>query len=139
MKTYSEMILLPSFEERFEYLKLDSVVGWETFGAEGISIKLFTHLLNGREQDEMLLQEMKGVTLLILTDQSEQKIYIHHIEPITREDVINRSPKLFDLDNLVCVSFNTHNAIHYGTANLLIPTKPVERKPNDQCPWRKEG
>lgn len=139
MKTYSELILLPTFEERFEYLKLDSVVGWETFGAERyLNQTLYSSPEWKRARRDVIARD-EGCDLAHPDRPIRTKIYIHHIEPITREDVLNRSPKLFDLDNLVCVSFNTHNAIHYGTANLLIPTKPVERKPNDQCPWRKEG
>lgn len=64
------------------------------------------------------------------------KIYVHHINPITVDDILQRRDFLFDPENLISISFNTHNAVHYGDASLLIPSKPIERKPFDQAPWR---
>lgn len=139
MKTYTELITLPTFEERFEYLKLSSGVGIETFGHDRYLNQLFYNTPEWKRiRREVIIRD----TIDCPCDLAHPDrpllgaVYVHHINPISVEDVVNRSSSLFDLDNLVIVSFNTHQAIHYGDKNLLIPSKPVERKPFDQCPWR---
>lgn len=139
MKTYTELITLPTFEERFEYLKLSSGVGIETFGHDRYLNQLFYNTPEWKRiRREVIIRD----TIDCPCDLAHPDrpllgaVYVHHINPISVEDVVNRSSNLFDLDNLVIVSFNTHQAIHYGDKNLLIPSKPVERKPFDQCPWR---
>lgn len=135
-RTYSEMILLPTFIDRYNYLRLDGTVGVETFG--------FDRYLN---QSLYLSKEWKSLrNELIIRDNAcdlasegfdiHGKIIIHHINPITKEDLLNRSSEIFNPDNLVCVSFDTHNAIHYGDANLLPLLQIIERTPNDTIPWR---
>jgi len=139
MKTYTELITLPTFEERFEYLKLSSGVGIETFGHDRYLNQLFYNTPEWKRiRREVIIRD----TIDCPCDLAHPDrpllgaVYVHHINPISVEDVVNRSSNLFDLDNLVIVSFNTHQAIHYGDKNLLTPSKPVERKPFDQCPWR---
>lgn len=138
MKTYSECILLPSFEERFEYLKLSGQVADPTFGGNRYLNQDFYRSQEWKLTRRDVIARDLGCDLAHPDRPIRTKIYVHHIEPITVEDVIRRSKKLFDLDNLICVSFNTHNAITYGDINLLTPSMPFERKPNDQAPWRKE-
>lgn len=139
MKTYTELITLPTFEERFEYLKLSSGVGIETFGHDRYLNQLFYNTPEWKRiRREVIIRDTTDCPCDLAHPDRPLfgAIYVHHINPITVEDVVNRSSSLFDLDNLVIVSFNTHQAIHYGDKNLLIPSKPVERKPFDQCPWR---
>lgn len=138
MKTYSELILLPTFEERYRYLKLDGAVGAETFGAERLLNQVFYKSPEWRHLRDKVIVRDNGCDLAHLDRPILTVIYIHHINPITVLDVVNRDPKLFDLENLVCTTFTTHQAIHYGDQSQLIPTAPLERKPNDQVPWRKE-
>jgi len=137
MKTYSELILLPGFRERYEYLKLDGAVSVQTFGHERYLNQVFYHT------DEWAIAKRKVVIRDNGNDLGDPdrpivgKIFVHHINPISIEDVRRRSSKLFDPDNLISCSFNTHQAIHYGDWSLLMPSAPLERKPNDQSPWRK--
>lgn len=136
MKTYSELIKLKTFEERYDYLKLDGSVGFETFGSERYLNQRFYTTPEWRTARRKAIVRDHGCDIGIEDRPINSKIIIHHIDPITIDDVLNRSSKLFDLDNLICVSFDTHLAIHYGDRGLLTPTKPIERTPNDTCPWR---
>lgn len=139
MKTYSELILLQSFEDRFNYLKLDGSVGIQTFGSERYLNQIFYNLPEWKTARRDVIVRDNGLDLAHPDRPIVGRIYVHHINPITISDVERRSSRLFDPENLISVSFRTHNAIHYGDKTLLIPTEPIERKPNDQCPWRKEG
>lgn len=138
LKTYSELITLPTFEERFEYLKLSGVVGGFTFGGSRYLNQIFYNTSEWKSAKQKVIIRDNGCDLGIEDRIIRGRLYVHHINPITIDDVIQRNPCLFDPENLICVSFNTHQAIHYSDASLLTPSKPVERKPNDQCPWRKE-
>lgn len=139
MKSYSELIQLPTFEERYNYLKLDGSVSALTFGHERYLNQVFYHTDEWRFAKREAIIRDNGCDLAHPDRPIVGKIFVHHLNPITIEDVRRRSPKLFDPDNLVCCSFNTHQAIHYGDWSLLMPSIPLERKPNDQSPWRKEG
>lgn len=133
-KTYTELMNFPTFEERFQYLKLSSIVGEFTF--------------NGFRQLNQILYKsyewkMARRTVIIRDDGCDLadpdypilgEIYIHHIVPLTIEDILERRYCVFDPDNLICCSFATHNAIHYS--DEVITRKPVVRKPNDTCLWR---
>jgi len=149
MKTYSELVKLPTFEERFEYLRTASRIGESTFGSDRyLNQMLYTSKLWDEVKTEIIIRDnacdlaMPGYDIrgkVILKDGREFKkagmIIVHHINPITKQDILNRDPKVFDPENLICVSFKTHNAIHYGDLNsLTLP--PKERTPNDTCPWR---
>lgn len=135
MKTYSELILLPTFEERFEYLRLNGTVCEETFGmSRYINQTLYRSYEWKKIRDKVILRD-NGCDLGIEDRMIYRDILIHHIEPITLDDIINRDSKVFDLDNLIATSKQTHNAIHYGTLDLLM-TAPVERTANDTAPWR---
>lgn len=141
MKTrrYSEMILLPTFEERFDYLKLSGGVGQSTFGFDRYLNQIFYHDQAWRRaRDQVMLRDSNGDYICDLGIEDRPiigGIYVHHINPITQQDIINRADWILDPEFLVCVSFDTHNAIHYGDKHLLA-REPVERKPNDTCPWR---
>ncbi len=130
------MIKIPTFEERFEYLKLTGSVGRETFGSNRYLNQIFYNTSEWKRARRDVIARDNGCDLGIDDRSIGRGIYVHHINPISQEDVLNRHECLFDLENLITVSFNTHNAIHYGDKNLLIPSAPAERKLFDTAPWR---
>lgn len=134
MRTYSELSRLESFRDRYEYLKLDGVVAHTTFGGR----RYLNQALYGsdewkRARNEVLLRD-DGCDLGLPGFPIVGKLLVHHINPLSAEDIIKRSPAIFDPDNLITVSFMTHNAIHYGDYSL-INKDVVERKPFDTAPW----
>lgn len=137
MKTYLELIELPTFEERFKYLELKGAVGAETFGHSRYLNQVLYKTAEWKNLRHKVIVRDEGCDLGILDRPIFDKVYIHHINPITEKQILNRDPLIFDLNNLISVSFNTHQAIHYGAESLLIPDTPLKRKPNDTCPWRK--
>ena len=135
IKTYSELITIPTFEERFEYLQLKGSVGKDTFGYDRhLNQVLYRSPEWKRLRNQIIIRD-GGCDLACDGYDIYDKVLIHHLNPITVEDVLARSRKVFDPDNLVCVSHNTHNAIHYGDVDLLV-TGPIIRTKNDTCPWR---
>ena len=137
IKTYSELITLPTFRERYEYLRLDGRVGEETFGFDRYLNQRFYRSDEWRElRDWIIIRDnacdlgMDGYAI------HSQKILIHHMNPITKDDILTRSEFLLNPDYLICTTKNTHDAIHYGDAELLI-TEPIERTPFDTCPWKR--
>lgn len=134
IRTYSELILIPTFKERFTYLKLNGVVGEETFGHD----RYINQMLY--KSDEWLscrtdiIVRDNGCDLGLENYEIFGKILIHHITPITLDDILHRRDIVFDPENLISTSLRTHNAIHYGDESLLY-SDPVERKPNDTSPW----
>lgn len=138
IKSYSEMIQFKTFEERFEYLKLDGRVGYDTFGYDRYLNQLLYKLPEWRRARRDTIIRDNGCDLGILGRKIPDgvKVLVHHINPITVEDILNRDPKLFDPDNLVTTVQLTHNAIHYGDSNLLA-RDPIERTANDTCPWKR--
>ena len=134
-KTYSELITLPTFEERYNYLKLNGRVGESTFGYDRyLNQILYTSKEWRRFRDEIIIRD-NGCDMACEGFEFSGRATVHHINPITVEDVINRHPKVFDPENVITVSDNTHKAIHYGDENLLIKA-PVVRTKNDTCPWK---
>lgn len=135
-KSYSELIKIPSYEERYEYLKLGGSVGELTFnGHRYLNQKFYSSDPEWKRIKREVIIRDNGCDMAHEDFPVNSKIIIHHINPITIEDLIKRNPIIFDLDNLVCVSMNTHNAIHYGDISLLA-LPPIERVPFDTCPWR---
>ena len=135
IKTYSELITIPTFEERFEYLQLKGSIGKDTFGYDRhLNQVLYRSPEWKRLRNQIIIRDC-GCDLACDGYDIHSKVLIHHLNPITVEDVLARSRKVFDPDNLVCVSHNTHNAIHYGDVDLLV-TGPIIRTKNDTCPWR---
>ena len=138
IRTYSELISLPTFEERYRYLKLDGRVGEDTFGFDRYLNQQF---YKSRDlwlpiRDEVIIRD-NGCDLGIEDREIKgQRILVHHMNPITREDILNNSEFLTNPEYLICVTKNTHDAIHYGDENLLIAA-PIERTRNDTCPWKK--
>ena len=136
IRTYSELITIPTFEERFEYLKLNGSVGLETFGHDRYLNQILYNSQEWRRFRPEIIVRDNGCDLACEGYEIFGKILIHHINPITAQDILNRNPKVFDPENVITTVHNTHNAIHYGDENLLI-TAPIERSRNDTCPWRK--
>lgn len=137
IRTYQEVIKLPTFEERFEYLKLDGVPGSITFGSERFLNQVFYQSKAWKDIRRRVILRDNGCDLAIEDRpiMKPNKLLIHHINPITIEQIKEEDPAVFDLNNLITVSYNTHNAIHYGTEELLVPTKPTERKEGDTTLW----
>ena len=136
IKTYSEVISLPTYVERFEYLKLGGKVGVETFGFDRyLNQTLYRSPEWKRFRRDMIIRD-NGQDMAFDGYEIHGKILLHHINPLTIEDVVNRDPKIFDPENVICVSLDTNNAIHYGDKNLLI-TDPIIRTKNDTCPWKR--
>ena len=134
-RTYSELKNLDSFEERFNYLKLNGQVGRTTFGS-----KRYLNQLLYKSQEWMSVRDKaiirdEGCDLGMQGREIGGKVLVHHINPITIEDVLNNNPNVFDLENLITISHITHEAIHYGDENLLIKD-PIVRTANDTCPWK---
>ena len=136
IRTYSQLIRLPTFEDRFEYLKLKGSVGKDTFGHDRYLNQIFYSSMEWRRlRDEIIIRD-NGCDLGIEGRQIGGKVYIHHLHPLDVNDILTHSEYLVNPEYLICVSFETHNAIHYGDINLL-PRDPIERKRNDTCPWRR--
>lgn len=135
-KTYSELIRLPTFEERFEYLKLSGVVSKETFGSHRWLNQVLYSSKEWRDIRNQIIIRDDSCDLACPDRKLYSHVYIHHINPLTESDVLNRSSAIFDLNNLVCVSYDTHQAIHYGDIKLLMPSEPIKRSKHDTSPWR---
>lgn len=136
IKTYSELILLPTFEERFDYLRLNGAVGKDTFGYDRYLNQAFYTSYEWKKIRDQIIIRDNGCDLGIPGREIGRRIYIHHINPLRKDDIVSHSEYLRNPEFLICASFETHNAIHYGDINLL-PRDPIERKPNDTCPWRR--
>lgn len=136
MRTYRELRSLSTFEERFRYLQLKGVVGADTFGFDRwINQRFYRSVEWKRTRNNVIIRD-NGCDLGDPDHPILGRIIIHHMNPIVLED-FNQNPEvLFDMDQLVCTSHNTHNAIHYGDENLL-PKEWTPRQPNDTCPWKK--
>lgn len=136
IRTYSELMKLPTFEERYEYLKLGGKVGEETFGFDRYLNQVFYKSKEWLAIRDYVITRDNGCDLASLDREIRgNKIIIHHMNPITKEDIINRSEFILDPEYLICTIKSTHDAIHYGDNNLLCKG-PVERSKNDTCPWR---
>ena len=136
IKSYSDLIQIPTFEERFKYLQLSGSVGKETFGFDRYLNQNFYRSVEWKRiRDEVIVRD-NGCDLGIADRPIAGKILIHHINPITDKDIVNATNILLNPEYLICVSHMTHNAIHYGNEDLLIKD-PVIRTKNDTCPWKR--
>ena len=136
IKTYSELITLKTYEDRFNYLKLNGVVGDSTFGFKRWLNQFFYNTREWRNFRDVIIIRDSGCDLAMPGYEIYGQTTVHHINPITYDDIVNRDAKLFDPENVVCVEkLRTHNAIHYGDESLFN-FGLVERKPNDTVPWK---
>jgi len=136
-RTYTELIRYSSWEERFNYLKLHGSVAGETFGANRYLNQKFYHSKEWQNVRRTIILRDNGCDLGFPGCEIQGKVYIHHINPICYEDLAALNSSVFDPENLICVSYETHNAIHYGGDEYLRLRAVCERSPDDTCPWRK--
>lgn len=136
IRTYTELCMRETFEERYRYLRLGGRVGQETFGIERYLNQNFYKSDEWLDlRDEIIIRDL-GCDLGIEGREIRERIIVHHMNPITIEDVIRRTRYLLDPEYLICTLDNTHKAIHYGDESILI-LDPVVRTPFDTCPWRR--
>ena len=136
IRTYSELITIPTYKERFNYLKLDGLVGKETFGYDRyINQQLYQHNPRWKSVRDKVIIRDNGCDLGVEGYEIFGKIIVHHMNPITMDDIINDRDWIYDPEYLICTVHNTHNAIHYGDEKQLI-TAPIVRTKNDTCPWK---
>ena len=136
LKSYQELIRFKTFEERLNYLRVGGIVGIDTFGYDRYLNQSFYHSPEWIRIRRQVILRDNGCDLGVSGYDIIERPIIHHINPITKDDVISRSPIIFDLNNLITTTHNTHNAIHYLGMELKSK-EPVIRSPNDTCPWRR--
>ena len=136
IKCYSELMLLPTFQARYKYLRLNGEVGKETFGFDRYMNQFFYRSPEWRRVRDFVITRDEGCDLGIPGREIFGRIVIHHMNPIRPEDIRNRSDLLLDPEHLITTIHDTHLAIHYGDEHLLLQ-EPVERRPNDTCPWKR--
>ena len=136
IRSYSELITIPTFEERFRYFKLDGRVGEETFGFDRYLNQIFYKSNEWLRVRDLVIVRDNGCDLGIEGREIYGRILIHHMNPITIDDITRRSKYLLDPEYLITTVKNTHDAIHYGDESLLIKG-PIERSKYDTCPWKK--
>lgn len=136
IRTYSELITLKTFEERYEYLRLGGTVGEETFGFDRYLNQIFYKSDEWKKIRREIILRDNGCDLGIPGREIDKHIIIHHMNPISKEDILDRSELLRNPEYLICTLKSTHDAIHYGDRRLLV-MDPVERRKNDTCPWKK--
>ena len=135
IRTYSELILLQTFEERFKYLQLNGRVGDDTFGFDRyINQNFYRSAEWKRIRDQIIIRD-NGCDLAFEGYEIYGRILIHHMNPITISDIKFSTEYLMNPEYLICVTHNTHNAIHYGDEKQII-TGPIVRTKNDTCPLK---
>lgn len=137
-KSYLELVQLKTFEERFEYLKTNSIVGVSTFGGGRCLNQKFYKSPEWKKVCNAVILRDKGFDLGIEGLEIKGPVYVHHINPISRQNILDRDPCLLDPNNLISTCFKTHQAIHYGDVDQAR-NKVVERVPYDTCPWKNVG
>lgn len=136
IRTYSELIKLPTFIERYRYLRLGGKVGEDTFGFDRWLNQVFYKSDEWLEVRDFVIVRDMGCDLGMPDREIKSRILVHHMNPISQEDIVRRTKFLLDPEYLISTIKNTHDAIHYGDETLLMPD-PIVRTRNDTCPWRK--
>lgn len=137
IRTYSELITLPTHAERFNYLKLGGRVGADTFGFDRhINQNLYQRSPRWKKSRDLVIIRDNGCDLGVDGYEIHGKIIVHHMNPITLDDILKDREWIYDPEFLICTIHSTHNAIHYGDENLLVKA-PIERTLNDTCPWKR--
>lgn len=134
-KSYSELIKLKTYEERFNYLKLDGSVAVETFGYDRYLNQVFYKSKEWKSVRNEVIVRDSACDLGMLDREIHGNILVHHLNPITPNDIKNRSAKLLDPENLICTTKKTHDGIHYGNSTMVCSTT-TERSRNDTIPWK---
>ena len=137
IRTYSELVRLPTFKQRYEYLRLGGSVGEDTFGFDRYLNQIFYKSKEwNRIRDQVIIRD-HGCDLGLDGYEINDRILIHHMNPITKADILERTEFLLNPDYLISTMKRTHDAIHYGTYESLIDVFVIERTKNDPCPWRR--
>jgi len=137
IKRYSDLVKLNTFEDRYNYLRLDGIVGKDTFGFDRyLNQKLYQSGEWKRVRDQVIVRD-NACDLGVSNHDLYGRVYVHHMNPINVSDIEKSSDYLLNPEYLICVSMDTHNAIHYGNEGLLNKNKIVTRESNDTCPWKK--
>lgn len=137
IKRYSELMLLPTFEERFEYLALNGCVGEDTFGYDRYLNQNFYKTIEWRNLKRQLIIRDHACDLGVDGyDIRGDRIIVHHMNPLTKKDILDRTDYLMNPEYLICTTLNTHNAIHYSNSSILH-NKIIIRTQNDTCPWKR--
>ena len=138
IRSYTELMRIPTFLERYRYLKLGGQIGNETFGWERYLNQNFYNSYEWRQFRRSIIVRDNGCDLADPDHPfgPDEVIFIHHINPIEPIDIANQSRYLMDPDNVICVRKITHDAIHYGDESLVLEYEPVIRRPNDTCSWK---
>ena len=136
VRTYSELIKIPTFEERYEYLRLGGKIGEETFGFDRYLNQMFYRSKEWRSIRDYVITRDNGCDLAMEGREVYSRILIHHMNPIAADDILQRSEYLLNPEYLISTIKRTHDAIHYGDRSLLI-VAPIERTKNDTCPWKR--
>lgn len=134
-RTYQELISLPTFEERFKYCQCKANPSEATFGGHRLLNQILYRSIEWKRIRQQVIIRDNGCDLACSDRPINRNILIHHLNPITIEQVENHDPAVFDLNNLICVSHDTHNAIHYGEIDSLIPSSPIVRSKGDTTLW----
>lgn len=134
-KTYSELMTIKDFNERFEYLKLSGRVGETTFGSKRYMNQILYRTKEWLSVRDKIIIRDNGCDLGIEGREIAGRVLVHHINPISIDDILNGERKVFDPENLITISHMTHEAVHYGNSDLLMKD-PIERRANDTCPWK---
>lgn len=136
IKCYSELVLFPTFKERYEYLRMKGVVGEETFGFDRYMNQFFYRSPEWNRIRDFVIMRDNGCDLGIPGRGIFGKVTIHHMNPIRPDDIRRRTDILLNPEYLIVTTHNTHLAIHYGDDSILLQD-PIERKPGDTCPWKR--
>lgn len=136
IRTYSELSRLKTFKDRYEYLRLDGVVGDNTFGFDRYLNQAFYKSKEWKDIRRFVIIRDNGCDLGVEGYEIHTNIIIHHMNPIRQDDILSRTDLLMNPEYLITTTLNTHNAIHYGTEELLA-TAPISRSKNDTCPWKR--
>ena len=135
IRTYSELIMLPTFKERYKYLRLGGTVGDDTFGFDRYLNQAFYKSREWLDVRDYVIVRDHGCDLGLEGYEIYGKIIVHHMNPILKSDILERNKFLLDPEYLISTVKRTHDAIHYGDDSLLLDA-PIERTKNDTCPWR---
>lgn len=136
MRTYSELIELPTFEDRFQYLKLDQRIGEDTFGFDRYLNQRFYRSEEWRQVRNEVIVRDNGCDLAIPDREIFGRIIVHHMNPISLDDIDGNEKYILDPEYLITTVKATHDAIHFGDESILVSSEPIVRTQNDTCPWR---
>lgn len=136
IRYYSELIQLPTFKERFEYLKLSGSVGKATFGYDRYLNQNFYKSQEWKRLRNEIIVRDNGCEMGLEDYEIRGRIFIHHMNPIVDDDIVNVSDYLMNPEYLICVSHDIHNAIHYGNDDIVRAKDYIPRRPDDTCPWK---